>query len=140
MFALVCTTPHVEVSKLVGSHMKAGTPLAAGNHHKGFSDPLLLKKAKKKGQFHDNSIPRHSKPTVNTVVILTSTFNPALIKNFKVLVLYLNIFCYLKLPLHLCYLKLPLHHIYLIILVSSRFEDYQCISAIFIYIIYWQSD
>lgn len=34
--------PHVEVSMLVGSHMKAGIPLAAGSHHKGFSDPLFL--------------------------------------------------------------------------------------------------
>lgn len=34
--------PHAEVSMLVGSHMTAGIPLAAGSHHKGFSDPLFL--------------------------------------------------------------------------------------------------
>lgn len=34
--------PHVEVSMLVDSHMTAGIPLAAGSHHKGFSDPSFL--------------------------------------------------------------------------------------------------
>lgn len=34
--------PHVEVSMLVGSHMTAGIPLAAGSHHRGFSDPFFL--------------------------------------------------------------------------------------------------
>lgn len=39
MFFLKGNAPHAEVSMLVGSHMMAGIPLAAGSHHKGFSDP-----------------------------------------------------------------------------------------------------
>lgn len=35
---------------LVGFHMKAGIPLGAGSHHKGFSDPLFLKKRKRREQ------------------------------------------------------------------------------------------
>ena len=34
--------PHVEVSMLAGSRMTEEIPLAAGSHHKGFSDPLFL--------------------------------------------------------------------------------------------------
>lgn len=36
--------PPVLVSMLVDSHMKVGIPLGAGSRHKGFSDPLHLKK------------------------------------------------------------------------------------------------
>lgn len=47
--------PHAEVSMLVGSRRTAGIPLAAGSHHKGFSDPLFLEnkvKVKRKSHLH----------------------------------------------------------------------------------------
>lgn len=54
VFLWVCilkgNEPHVEVSMLVGSHMMAEIPQAAGSHHKGFSDPLFLE-SKTRGRF-----------------------------------------------------------------------------------------
>lgn len=46
MVLQMCSIPLVEVSMLVGSHKRAGTPQGAGSHHKEFSDPSFLKTPK----------------------------------------------------------------------------------------------
>lgn len=46
---------------LVGSHRRAGTPLGAGSHRKGFSDPYLLKATRRqKDSVSQNSFLRLS--------------------------------------------------------------------------------